>query len=108
MSFDQFSQFLNSMSGPTNPIPTVMPTVPVDRYSTHATKDEARKPSPCVMSQLDSMARKLRGQSAREVLTSSAGRPCIFSSPLTFDGSVWVRAQGASSKGTLSSVPAWF
>ena len=58
------------MSGSTNPIPTVMPTVhtlPVDRFSTHATKDEAWKPSPCVMSQVDSMARKLVGQSARMV-----------------------------------------
>ena len=32
----------------------------------------------------------------------------LFSSPVTFGGSVWVRAQAASSKGTVSSVPAWF
>ena len=31
----------------------------------------------------------------REVLTSSDGGPCTFSSPMTFDGSVWVRAPGA-------------
>ena len=74
MSFDQFSQFLISMSGPTNHIPTVMPTVhtlPVDRYSTHATKDAARKPSPCVMSQVDSVARELSDQSARMVCERS-------------------------------------
>ena len=34
--------------------------------------------------------------------------PCAFSSPMTFGGSVWVRAQDASSKGTVSSVPARF
>ena len=34
--------------------------------------------------------------------------PCAFSSPVTFGGSVWVRARAASSKGTVSSVPAWF
>ena len=35
----------------------------------------------------------------------------VFSSPVTFGGtcgSVWIRAQTASSKGTVSSVPAWF
>ena len=31
----------------------------------------------------------------------------IFS-PVTFGGSVWVQARAASSKGTVSSVPAWF
>ena len=35
-------------------------------------------------------------------------KPCAFSSPVTFGGSVWVRARAASSKGTVSSVPAWF
>ena len=44
----------------------------------------------------------------REVLGSSPGRPCAFSSHVTFGGSVWVRAWAASSKGTVSSVPAWF
>ena len=34
--------------------------------------------------------------------------PCAFSSPVTFGGSVWVRARAASSKGTVTSVPAWF
>ena len=33
--------------------------------------------------------------------------PCAFSSPVTFGDSVWVRALAASSKGTVSSVPAW-
>ena len=33
--------------------------------------------------------------------------PCAFSSPVTFGGSVWVRARTASSKETVSSVPAW-
>ena len=32
----------------------------------------------------------------------------LFSSPVTFGGSVWVRARAASSKETDSSVPAWF
>ena len=32
----------------------------------------------------------------------------LFTSPVTFGGSVWVRAWAASSKGTVSSVPAWF
>ena len=32
----------------------------------------------------------------------------LFSSSVTFGGSVWVRARAASSKGTVSSVPAWF
>ena len=75
MSFDQFSQFLISMSGPTNPIPTCMPTVhtlPVDRYSTHVTKEAVRKPHPpCVMSQVDSVARKVSGQSARMICERS-------------------------------------
>ena len=31
---------------------------------------------------------------------------CAFSSPVTFGDSVWVRALAASSKGTVSSVPA--
>ena len=31
-----------------------------------------------------------------------------ISSPVTFGGSAWVRARAASSKGTVSSVPAWF
>ena len=34
--------------------------------------------------------------------------PCAFSSPVTFGGSVWVLARAASSKATVSSVPAWF
>ena len=50
------------------------------------------------------------------VLTRSAIGPgfvsrsgyVLFSSPMTFGSSVWVRAQAASSKGTVSSVPAWF
>ena len=75
MSLDQFNQFLTSMSGPTNPIPTVMPTVHtllVDRYFTHATKDEVESPPPpCVMSQADSVARKLCGQSARMICERS-------------------------------------
>ena len=33
---------------------------------------------------------------------------CTYSSPVTYGGSVWVRAQAASSKETISSVPAWF
>ena len=54
---------------------------------------------------------------------SVTGRPCgsvaqwsecsrsghvLFPSPVTFSGSVWVRARAASCKGTVSSVPAWF
>ena len=31
-----------------------------------------------------------------------------FSLPVTFGGSVWVRARATSSKETVSSVPAWF
>ena len=31
-----------------------------------------------------------------------------FSSPLTFCGSMWVHVWAAGSKGTVSSVPAWF
>ena len=38
----------------------------------------------------------------REVLTAIPGGPCIFSFPVTFDGSGLVRALGASSKGALS------
>ena len=34
--------------------------------------------------------------------------PPSFSNPVTFGGSVWVRARAASSKGTVSLVPAWF
>ena len=58
------------------------------------------------------MARKLSGQSVRTVCERSWVRvpvgPCAFSSPVTFGGSVWVRAWAASSKGIVSSVPAWF
>ena len=37
-------------------------------------------------------------------LFSSPSRAmCAFSSPVTFGGSVWVRAMAASSKGTVSS-----
>ena len=58
------------------------------------------------------MARWLSGQSARTVCERSWIRvpvgPCAFSSPVTFGGSVWVRARAASSKETVSSVPAWF
>ena len=32
----------------------------------------------------------------------------FFPLPVTFAGSVWVRARAASSKGTVSLVPAWF
>ena len=52
------------------------------------------------------------GQSAHTVCEMSCVRvsvgPCAFSSPVTFGGSVWVRARAASSKGTVSWVPAWF
>ena len=34
--------------------------------------------------------------------------PCAVSSSVTFGGSVCVRAQIVSSKGTVSSVSAWF
>ena len=44
----------------------------------------------------------------REVRVRVPVGPCAFSSPVTFGGSVWVRAQAASSKETDSSVPAWF
>ena len=44
----------------------------------------------------------------REVLVRVPVGPCAFSSPVTFGGSVWVGARAASSKGTVSSVPAWF
>ena len=39
---------------------------------------------------------------------SRSGYVLFFSSPVTFGGSVWVRARAASSKGTVSSVLAWF
>ena len=32
----------------------------------------------------------------------------VLSSPVILGGSVWVRARAAISKGTVSSVPAWF
>ena len=35
-------------------------------------------------------------------------RPHSFFLPVTFGGSVWVRARAASSRMTVSSVPAWF
>ena len=35
-------------------------------------------------------------------------RPRSFSLLVTFGGSVWVHARAASSKGTVSVVPAWF
>ena len=58
------------------------------------------------------MARLLSGQSARTVCERPWVRvpvgPCAFSSPVTFGGSVWVRARAASSKETDSSVPVWF
>ena len=41
----------------------------------------------------------------------SRGKVCLFgffSFPITFGGSVWVRARAASSIGTVSSVPTWF
>ena len=44
----------------------------------------------------------------REVLGSSPGRAMCFFLPCDIGGSVWVRARAASSKGTVSSVPAWF
>ena len=31
-----------------------------------------------------------------------------LNSPVTFDGSVWVRARAVSARGTVSSVPSWF
>ena len=34
--------------------------------------------------------------------------PCAFFFPVIFGGSVWVRTRAASSKGTVSSVSAWF
>ena len=43
----------------------------------------------------------------QEVLGSSPDSVSLFS-PVTFGGSVWVRARAASSKWTVSSVPAWF
>ena len=58
------------------------------------------------MSQVDIVARKLSGQSVRmvcEVLGSSPGRACVFSSPVTGGDSVWVRAQAANCKATLVS-----
>ena len=64
------------------------------------------------LSQVDRVARWLSGRSARTVCERSWVRvpvgPCAFSSPVTFGGSVWVHARAASSKGTVSSVPAWF
>ena len=46
----------------------------------------------------------------RETLGSSPGRAAFFFRPVTFGGSVWVRARAASSNliETVSSVPAWF
>ena len=38
----------------------------------------------------------------REVLGSSPVGPCAFSFPVTFGGSLWVRARAASRKGTVS------
>ena len=64
------------------------------------------------LSQVDPVARKLSGVSARTVCERSWVRvpvgPCAFSSSVIFGGSVLVRAQAASSKGTVSSVLAWF
>ena len=46
--------------------------------------------------------------SKRDTLGLSPGLTTFFSAPVTFGGTVWVRARAASSKGTVSSVPAWF
>ena len=44
----------------------------------------------------------------REVLGSSPGRAMCFFLPCDIWWPVWVRARAASSKETVSSVPAWF
>ena len=44
----------------------------------------------------------------REVLGSSPGRAMCFFLPCDSWWPVWVHAQAGSSKGTVSSVPAWF
>ena len=44
----------------------------------------------------------------REVLGSSPGRAMCFFLPCDIWWPVWVRAWAARSKGTVSSVPAWF
>ena len=44
----------------------------------------------------------------REVLGSSPGRSMCFFLPCDIWWSVWVRGRAASSKGTVSSIPAWF
>ena len=49
------------------------------------------------------------GSSVVRVLARYARGPGFaFSSPVTFGCSVWVRARAASTKGSVSSVPAWF
>ena len=65
-----------------------------------------------VLSQID----RVLGSSVARVLARYARGPgfesqsghVLFAFPVTFGVSVWVRARAASSKGTVSSVPAWF
>ena len=52
------------------------------------------------------MARLLTRHGMQDVLGSSSS--CAISFPVTFRDSLCVRAQDTSSKGTVSSVPAWF
>ena len=42
------------------------------------------------------------------IFLGSRSGTCAISSPVTFGGSAWVHAWAASSKGTVSSVLAWF
>ena len=56
----------------------------------------------------DSSEVRVLARSARGPGFESPSGRVLFSSPVTFGGSVWVRARAASRKGTVSSVPAWF
>ena len=56
----------------------------------------------------DSSVVRVLARSARGPGFESRSGRVLFSSPVTFGGSVWVHAWAASSKGIVSSVPAWF
>ena len=49
----------------------------------------------------DSSVVKVLARSARGSWVQVLVGPCAFSSPVTFGGSVWVRARAASSKRTV-------
>ena len=61
-----------------------------------------------VVSLVDRVARYLSWLECKRSWVRVSVGSCTFSSPVTFGGSVCVRARAASSKGTFGSVPAWF